>query len=262
MNNEHALPDSVRRLASHQWAAGGKIGEYHSLGAPELDGKLQGGLPKAALHEMFGDNGQGVAASAFALLLALRLAGDERPLLWIRDAATTRHAGQIYPPGLVHMGARPDAIILVETRDPLESLRVASDAIRSRAPSAILLDAYGTAPAIDLTATRRLSLAATQAGVLALLVRMDAKPVPSAAYSRWQVKSAPSRPLPADAPGHPVFALSLLRHRGGVAPFEAHVEWNHEQRSFRDAPLSRHPSAVAPGGEADTAAYPPERQSA
>lgn len=258
MNNSQAIPDSIRQLASHQWAAGGKVAELHSLGAPDLDAKLQGGLPRAALHEVFGDNGQGIAASAFAVKLALRIAGDERPWLWIRDEATKRHAGRPYPPGLVYLGVRPETIVLVETRDAVESLRVASDAIRSRAPSAILLDAYGSAPAIDLTATRRLSLAAVEADVMALLVRMDAKPGTSAAYSRWQVRSAPSRSLLADAPGHPVLSLSLLRHRGGAAPFETHVEWDNAKRSFRDAPLPRHIPAAATGGEADPAA----RQSA
>lgn len=261
MNNTKSLPDSVRRIASEKWATSGSE-KLYPLGAPDVDKKLNGGLPRAALHELFGDHGQGIAASAFALLLGLRLAGDERPLLWIRDATTTRHAGRPYPPGLVHMGIRPQAIILVETRDPLQSLRVAADAIRSRAPSAVMLDAYGTAPAIDLTATRRLSLAAVQADVLALLVRLDAKPVPSAAYSRWQIASAPSRPLLADAPGHPVFALSLLRHRSGIASFEAALEWSHDERSFRDAPLSRrHPAAVT-GGAVDPATYPARRQSA
>lgn len=255
MNNKHVIPESIWQFASGQWATGTRIEDLRPLGVPDVDRKLQGGLPVAALHEVFGDNGQGVAASAFALLLSLRLAGDECGLIWIRDAKTIRHAGLPYPPGLVYIGARPEKIILVQTSDPLESLRVASDCIRSRAPSAILLEVYGSAPVIDLTATRRLSLAAAQAGLPVLLVRMDAQPGTSAAFTRWQVKSASSRPLLADAPGHPVLALSLLRHRGGAAPFETHLEWDHAERSFRTASLSGHLSTAPVGGEVNSAVY-------
>ena len=62
--------------------------------------------------------------------------------------------------------------------------------------------------------------------------------MPSAAQTRWRIGAAPSRPLPANAPGFPSFDVSLLRHRGGIAEFDAQVEWDRDQRSFRDATLS------------------------
>ena len=58
--------------------------------------------------------------------------------------------------------------------------------------------------------------------------------MPSAAQTRWRIGAAPSRPLPANAPGFPSFDVSLLRHRGGIAEFDAQVEWDRDQRSFRD----------------------------
>jgi hypothetical protein len=39
-------------------------------------------------------------------------------------------------------------------------------------------------------------------------------PSPSAAHTRWQV-AAPFRRAGGQCPGHPAFALTLLRHRGG-----------------------------------------------
>ena len=59
--------------------------------------------------------------------------------------------------------------------------------------------------------------------------------MPSAAQTRWRIGAAPWRSLPANAPGFPLFDVSLLRHRGGIAEFDARVEWDRHQRSFRDA---------------------------
>ena len=59
--------------------------------------------------------------------------------------------------------------------------------------------------------------------------------MPSAAQTRWRIGAAPGRSLPANAPGFPLFDVSLLRHRGGIAEFDARVEWDRHQRSFRDA---------------------------
>src|SRR3546814_12766980 len=75
----------------------------------------------------------------------------------------------------------------------------------------------GSAPALNLTASRRLALAAEKSGVTALLVRADATPCPSAAQSRWEVQSLASAPLEANAPGGPAMEIELLRHRDGLA---------------------------------------------
>ena len=75
----------------------------------------------------------------------------------------------------------------------------------------------GKCPALDLTASRRLALAAEQSGVTLFLLRLEAQPVPSAADTRWTVGAAPSRSLEADAPGPPMFEIELLRRRAGPA---------------------------------------------
>lgn len=233
--------------------------EHLSFGASLIDQRLQGKMPRAALHEIFSAKEKDItSSSAFAAMLMLRLGKTERPTVWIAEEKVRIRSGRLYPPGLVALGGNPDSMVLVETANAKDALRAGADAIRSAAAAAVILSVYGNAPLIDLTATRRLMLAASHAGVLALLLRFDATPGPSAAYSRWQIASAPSRSLEASAPGHTAFDVELTRHRGGVAPFSMRLEWNHEARTFREAPLSGGLSAFASGGAAGT----PERQSA
>ncbi|MEP7349713.1 MAG: hypothetical protein ABI668_07135 [Sphingorhabdus sp.] len=217
-----------------------------------MDSRLHGGLMRNALHEVFAAQGEDVApASAFALLLALRLHLPGQRIFWVAEEKQDRTTGRIYPPGLAGLGADPAHMVIVRTVSMLDALRAAADIIRSKAASAVILEAHGSAKMIDLTSSRRLALAAADAGALALLVRGDATPMPSAASSRWQVRSAPSEPLAANAPGFPAFDISLLRHRGGIHPFEARIMWDHEQRIFHDAPLSGGLSAIVSGGKAD-----------
>ena len=255
MNNVSALPDSVLAFPNMgQWqkTKASQRDNFFTLGAKGVDARLQGGLPRAALHEIFAGKSDDVAtASAFALLLALRLPEPKGKIFWIAEEKQDRVSGRLYPPGLADFGFDPAAMILVRTANLLDSLRAAADTSRSKAASAVIMEAHGGARMIDLTSTRRLSLAAANNGVLALLLRVDAMPVPSAASSRWQIRSAPSEALPVSAPGLPTFDISLLRHRGGLAPFEARVSWDHERQIFHDAPLSGGLSAAVPGRKAD-----------
>lgn len=256
MNNIRAIPDSLLALPSTgKWRENktSPRDNLFTLGAPEVDARLQGGLPRAALHEILCEKSVDIAsASAFALLLTLRLADEKRPLIWVQEQKAIKLSGHIYPPGLIALGGNPDTMVMVDARDIKEALRAAADIIRSGAAAAMILSVRDSA-VIDLTATRRLTLAAARTDVLALLLRFDAKSVPSASYSRWHVTSAPSRSLLADAPGFPAFDITLSRHRGGVAPFATRVEWNHEKRSFRDSPLSGGLSAIAVGGATQAA---------
>jgi protein ImuA len=244
MNNEAILSRGVWRQyqPSEQ--------QLLATGAPAVDARLGGGIARNGLHEFFGAvKMDATAAAAFALMLALRLAGTR--IFWISGDRERQACGRLYPPGLAEMGGDPANMLLVQAADLRDALRAAADSIRSKAAGTVILEAQGNAKLIDLTSTRRLALAAAEAGVLALLVRGDAVPMPSAASTRWQVKSAPSTPLPGKAPGLATFDISLLRHRGGTAPFEARVTWDHATRSFYDAPLSRGLSALTTGGEAD-----------
>jgi protein ImuA len=252
MNNEVILPDVSTSLLSRGMWREYRPGRQALLpvGAPAVDTRLGGGIVRNSLHEFFGAERMD-AAAAFALMLALRLPEPDRRIFWISGDKERQAAGRLYSPGLAEMGGDPARMLLVQASDLRDALRAAADSIRSKAAGAVILEVQGNARLIDLTSTRRLALAAAEAGVLALLVRGDAVPMPSAASTRWQVKSAPSAPLPGNAPGMATFDISLLRHRGGTAPFEARVTWNHATRSFHDAPLSGGLSAAVTGGEAD-----------
>lgn len=211
---------------------------FFRTGSANWDARLRGGLLRAGLHEIFvGIADDGCAGIGFALLLALRACLTE-PVIWVRECRGERMGGGLYPLGLIELGANPAAMLLVTAPDALSLLRAGADIVNCGAVGAVILEPWGKAPALDLTASRRLALAAARSGVMTLVVRLGVDPAPSAAQTRWMVSAAPSRALTANAPGPPTFDISLLRHRGGIAGFDVRVEWDRDQRTFRDAPLS------------------------
>jgi protein ImuA len=217
-----------------------------SFGLAEIDEALGGGLAHAALHEVFaGSAADGPAATGFALALMLRAVRPEQKIVWVRQDMAAREGGELYAPGLAEFGADPSAIIQVRVADALSALRAANEALRCCALGAVALDIWAAPKALDLTATRRLARAAALSGTPAFLIRTGAEPVPSAAMSRWRVRTAPSRPLAADAPGFPVFDIALLRHRAGLAPRRFRVEWDRDQCAFRAPALSRAVAAAS-----------------
>lgn len=226
------------RLRERLAAKPSRAAEIFTLGADGVDARLGGGLARAALHELFAGAPDDVSAAAgFAVMLAIR-AGD-KPILWVRADNAAKSAGRLYGPGLAGLGADPARLLLVHAPDDLAALRAGADILACPGVGSVIIESRGKAPVIDLTATRRLSLAAARNGVTALLLRSAADPMPSAAETRWQICAAPSIALEANAPGHSRLALTLMRHRGGRAGFETMMEWNHDRQSFREAPLHR-----------------------
>jgi protein ImuA len=227
-----------------------------ALGESWLDAMLSGGLRADGLHEFHAAEPLDAAAAlGFSLLAArLRRALDGRPLVWARQDDAP---GLPYGPGLVELGVDPDAVALLMLPDGKALLRAGLDCVRDGAAAAVLLELHGRQPLLDLTATRRLALAGAESGTMVLVARSAGPPVPSACHTRWRVAAAPSQPLPADAPGHPAFALTLLRHRGGREGLAITLEWNRDTASFREchisarAPLPGAVPALAAGGTAD-----------
>ncbi len=216
------------------------------LGARTVDQRLGGGLARGTLHEVFAAAPEDAAsAGAFALMLALRCGDGAKPILWIRDDRVVRRCGHIHGPGLAEMGADPDRFILISAPDELATLRAGADSVKCGGVGAVVIEPYGKAKALDLTATRRLALAAGVSGVLTLLLRVDAEPVASAAQTRWRVAAAQSQELAANAPGMTALDISLLRHRSGIAGFEARLEWNRDQQICTDKIQSEARQAVS-----------------
>ena len=207
-------------------------------------------LARPALHEIRAEEEGSAAASTFALLTATT---GTAPVLWVRHDAACRAEGQVYAPGLIELGVDPARVVVVCARDVAGALKAAVDGLRCAGLGAVLVEVHGRAPVLDLTASRRMMLAAERSGVRAVLVRHDAGPQPSAAWTRWQVGSTPSCVLPANAPGPPAFTLELLRDRGGTPAFAARVEWSRDEARFdaRDEKLSGGMAAVPAERTAD-----------
>ncbi|MEO6093977.1 MAG: hypothetical protein ABIT04_13010 [Novosphingobium sp.] len=210
-----------------------------------IDRALGGGLARGRLHEVFAiDAAAAASATGFAAMLARRLdgEGDGGPedrqrggIVWLREEWAERQSGRLYPPGLVEIGLDPARLILGVLPDPLALLRAAADVVRCAGVAAAVIELWRAPRILDLTATRRLALAAEASGVTALLLRIAAEPMPSVARTRWAVRPAPSTPLEANAPGSPLLEVELLRQRGRSELGVWRVEWNREQASFRDA---------------------------
>jgi protein ImuA len=224
-----------RNLAS---IAGGKLlsGDKRvATGHAALDATLGGGLARGRVHELFAaEAADGPAATGFAAMTALRTVGREAPIFWLRTDDAERCGGHIHAPGLIELGADPDALVLGLAPDAKALLKSAADAARCSGLKALIVECWGKCPEFDLTASRRLALATEQSGVTLFLLRLEAEPVPSAYRTRWSVSAVPSCPLEANAPGPPMFEIELLRRRAGPSGMRWRLEWDRDQIIFRE----------------------------
>ena len=211
-----------------------------TLGHPQADAVLGGGLRRGALHEVFAG---GWSSGGFAVLLAL-LAAGRKPLFWVRPDYEAMEYGAISPNGLAELGGDPRQLILLRTKNAADALCVAGDILACAHVGAVLLEVEGMPKCLDLVASRRLAFAAGESGVTILALRNGAQVQPSAALTRWHVTSGPS-PSDDDDWGNPVFDAQLIRHRlGGLGNFL--MRWNPQNACFETAD----PGAVvsAPAG--------------
>lgn len=231
-----------------------------ATGHGDIDAALDGGIARGRLHEIFAaEAGDAGSATGFVGMLSIRLGGG---IVWLREEAAVRGGGHLHAPGLVEIGVDPARLLLGFLPDALSVLRAAADVVRCAGVGVAVIELHRDPKALDLTASRRLALAAEESGVTALLLRIAATPVASAADTRWAVRSCASQPLPANAPGHPTFDLELLRQRGRGADGRWQVEWNREQAVFTSPTQRSAPSGavVAVPAERPVAAPIPLRR--
>ena len=208
-----ALPEETRSLA---------------LGVPAIDAALGGGLPGAALHELSATPLHLCAAAGFALALASLAQERTRETLWIATDFGNLETGTLYGPGLDQFGLATERLLIARVARPVDALLAMEEALKCRALSAVIAE-LGDAP--DLTATRRLSLAAKDHGGLGLILRHGSSDAPSAARTRWQVAAAPSVPDEFGGLGRTAFSLELTRNRRGPCGTWT-LTWDHHERVF------------------------------
>ncbi|MEO8318542.1 MAG: DNA repair protein [Bradyrhizobium sp.] len=192
-----------------------------ALGHADADATLQGGLARAAVHEVFSEGHQSATATGFIAGLAGRLT-PRRPLVWVRQDFSEIESGALSMSGLCELGLDPRLLVTVRAADADAALRTAADALACDALGAVVLEVWGEARQLDLVASRKLTLAAQASGVTALLLRVAATPQPSTAETRWIVRAAHSPPGSPSMPaalgvgwGAPVFDAQLVRNRHG-----------------------------------------------
>lgn len=187
--------------------------------APEIDAVLPWhGLPLACLHEVVAADG---AATGFLAALLGRLAAHG-PVLWClrRDARQ-----MLYPPGFAGFGLGDDRLIVVRGHAPRDLLWAAEEGLRCRKLAAVVVE--GGEP--DLTAGRRLQLAAEAGGVAGFTLLGERARPSGAATTRWRVRSVASAPTPWQGIGAPRWHITLERCRGAAGGAWL-VEWREAER--------------------------------
>ncbi len=212
------LPADLRQAMAAIEASGGHGGgRCLSTGIGPVDASLPGrGLALAAVHEV-----QGPAAAGFALHLLTSGLSDEDCILWCVPEGRRDH---LYGPGLWQAGIDPRRLVAVVCRDREEMLWTVEEALKSGSVAAVVAQMDkdrvrgSTGKPVDLTASRRLQLAAEAGGGLGLILSEGGGTLsPSAAATRWRID-----PAPLDQAGdRACWEISLLRVRGGAAPAAA-----------------------------------------
>ena len=201
------------------------------FGIPSIDGHLPAdGLTRGALHEFIADSHHDMGAvtdfciAVLTRLIRTRDQNIRQPVLWcLQDQAMD--AGELYPPGFSHLGLDPAHVLAVRAKHDTDVLWVMEEALRCNALAAVV----GEIRTADLTASRRLQLAAETSGITALLLRPASDRLgPSAAATRWRLATSPSNPrgwaARLDEPGAGCWQANLFRCRGG-APGNWLMEW-------------------------------------
>jgi protein ImuA len=168
-----------------------------STGLPSIDAYLRAAaVPLGAVHEMTGQAGdeeQGAAGAGF-LALCLKASAATGWVVWVMQES------DLYAPGLAAFGLDLRRLILVSTQRDADVCWALEEALRSRSLSAVV----GEVGSLTLNATRRLQLAAEQAGIPCFLLRRwrtrelaaQQRAQPIAAVTRWRIASQIHPPVP------------------------------------------------------------------
>ncbi len=229
---------TLRETIARIEAAGISLAEKNRrvpLGHAGADAALAGGILPGTLHEIYAGERDGVSASAFAAMLVLRVTSPRSFIIWIRQDFTAHPCGELSAQGLSDLGADPDRFLLVKTRNAVEALRAAADALSCKTLGAVVLEVWQQPKSLDLIACRKLTLRAAASGVTVFILRIAASEVlPSTAETRWFIRSERTPDFVGDW-GNPLFEATLARNRHGQTGAWA-MEWSCDARVFGEIP--------------------------
>jgi protein ImuA len=249
--NLASLRNEVERLET---GGGERLLERRSLGHAGVDAALKGGLALGSMHEVFaGAGAQAAAATGFALGLTRRVTQGKRFVLWIRQDFSAIESGDLSMTGFAELGLDPRHLVVVRAPTADIVLRTAADGLACNALGAVIAEIWGETRAFDLVASRKLTLAAGESGVTALMLRLGATAQASTAETRWIVRAAHSPPVQDwQGWGWPTFDAELVRNRHGRSG-RWNMEWTSDEYLFRE---QAYPQRVA-AAPADRPLLPP-----
>jgi len=204
------------------------------LGAAAVDRVLGGGLMRGALHEIAAAGEAHVAAATGFVAGVAALASQWT--VWVAEDMAALESGAPYGPGLDAFGVAPERRTTVAVAQRRDLLWAMEEALRCRAVACVIGEIrHG---ALDAVAVRRLSLAATDTGALALILRAAPGDDASTAATRWIVSAAA-----ADG-AEPRVLAQLVRNRRGPRG-QWILEWSDSDGRFTCAAHAQ-PVALPP----------------
>ncbi len=174
-------------------------------------------FPTGAIHEFISETAEGVAATGgFIAGLLAPLMQQGNACLWISASRT------LFPPALKAFGVTPDQVLFIDLARERDVLWVMEEALKCEGLAAVV----GEIKEIDLTASRRLQLAAEQSRVTGLILRYQPRRLSTiACVARWKITpmaSEPGKGMP--GVGFPRWQVALLKVRNGQ-PGVWQLEW-------------------------------------
>ena len=205
---------------------------FLSLGIPEIERHLPGaGLAGGVLHQVIAATYADAPATLGFLFTLTSLALQRQPGLAVLVASQRAFAewGRPYGHGLNCLGVDPGRLMLVEANNDKGALWAIEETLRSRLRPVMVTGVLEHR--LDLTASRRLNLAAAALATPLALASPERVVGTSAAATCWRIGTLPASRDRFGSLSHPRWSLSLERCRHG-RPGKWFVEWNHVTHRF------------------------------
>lgn len=205
------------------------------FGIDEIDWRLPDGvLNFAGVHEIkpshYSDIG---AALGFTLRLIVRrlCVGSQGAVLWCGLERESHEIGMLHGPGLLQCGLDPSRLMIVQAAKGRDVLWAMEEGLKANTLAAVV----GLLPTADLTAARRLALAAQRGATPCLAITHHKTATMGVCLTRWRIARTQSGPHPfvAFSPGNPRWCVTLERVRHGGGGRSWVLEWCNDAYCFR-----------------------------